>query len=58
MAFWDNIFKGDDSDSDELFRYDELGNPGVDIGIDDDDDDMDDIDPVYDSDMDDDWDDN
>lgn len=56
MAFWDNIFKGDDSD--ELFRYDELGNPGVDIGIDDDDDDMDDIDPVYDSDMDDDWDDN
>ena len=53
MAFWDNIFKGDDSD--ELFRY-IGGDPGVDIGIDDDDDDMDDIDPAYDSDMDDDWD--
>lgn len=41
MAFWDNIFKGDDLDSDELF-WDDYGNPDVDISIDDDDDDMDD----------------
>lgn len=50
MAFWDNIFKGDDSD--ELFRDDD-GDLDIDTGIDDD---MDDIDPGDDSDMDDDWD--
>lgn len=53
MAFWDNIFKGDDSD--ELFRDDD-GDLDIDTGVDDGDDDMDDIDPGDDSDMDDDWD--
>ena len=49
MAFWDNIFKGDDLYSDELSRY--LYNDSSD-----DYDDMDDIDLTYDFDMDNDWD--